>query len=373
MFYDNILSLFSKLFFYEDLHLSRIKCLAGFVSSILSQRTVNMAILSCAYPTESTEQSAYMRLRRFLIGVSFKSQSLAKIIAELSDLPIDKQWILSIDRTNWKFGKNHINLLVLSACSELGSAAIPLFWIQLEDKKCGNSDHLDRLDLMDMFCQAFGKEKIFAVVGDREFIGTEWFSWFAINKINYAIRLRENGTYIANSKGKMLLASELLRGLNVNEKQSLGIRKVGKSGEQFHYLTATRNNNGEILLLAHSEQIKQPIEIYKKRWQIEVLFKCCKTNGFDMETTHVTRQERIETLMGVIALAFVIAYKFGIWQSKTKPQKIKKHGYLAMSVFKQGTQIISRIVNNYKQKLYVIDQIYQKLFSNIFTKVSFVW
>jgi hypothetical protein len=292
-----------------------------------------MAVLAQGFVTQAKAGSAYERLRRFVSEIAFDARKLAVIIAGLSGLP-DAPWVLSLDRTNWKFGKRHINLLVLSACSPTCSAAVPLFWMQLDDKRQGNSDHIDRLDLLEMFCQVFGKEKIIAITGDREFIGEHWFDWMEQQGIDFVMRIKENGTYIANARGKMMLASDLLRNLNVHEVVSLGKRKVTKSGRQELRLSAIRNTKGEILLVAHSEALDQPIALYAKRWQIEVLFKCCKSNGFDLESTHVTDPDRIETLMAVMAIAFAVAYTFGIWHHANHPPKTKKHGYIAKSVFR---------------------------------------
>jgi len=46
----------------------------------------------------------------------FKGQEIDyKVTARLLStvLPEDERWILTMDRTNWKLGKNNINLLVL--------------------------------------------------------------------------------------------------------------------------------------------------------------------------------------------------------------------------------------------------------------------
>lgn len=49
-----------------------------------------------------------------------------------------------LDRTNWMLGKVHINILYLAVAYK--SVCIPLFWVFLEDKQRGNSDHFDRID-----------------------------------------------------------------------------------------------------------------------------------------------------------------------------------------------------------------------------------
>ena len=51
-------------------------------------------------------------------------------------------------------------------------------------------------------------------------------------------------------------------------------------------------------------KFKYALEMYKKRWEIEILFGCLKTRGFRMEDTHITDLDKIEKLVFVLAIAF---------------------------------------------------------------------
>ena len=48
------------------------------------------------------------------------------------------------------------------------------FWSMLEDKKQGNSNYIDRSDLIKKFIKCFGKDRIKYVTGDAEFIDKNW-------------------------------------------------------------------------------------------------------------------------------------------------------------------------------------------------------
>jgi len=78
---------------------------------------------------------------------------------------------LIIDRTNWKWGKTHINIMVLSV--EHFGIGIPLFWTIL--KKGGTSSTIDRKNLLKKVVSTIGKENIHMLLADREFIGEAWF------------------------------------------------------------------------------------------------------------------------------------------------------------------------------------------------------
>jgi len=64
-----------------------------------------------------------------------------KLREKVDGLPKGEKWILTMDRTNWKFGKANINFLVLGVAYK--GMAIPLFWYLLD--KRGNSNYSERI------------------------------------------------------------------------------------------------------------------------------------------------------------------------------------------------------------------------------------
>ena len=100
----------------------------------------------------------------------------------------DKQFYLSMDRTNWQWGKKNINILMLSITYK--GIAIPLLW-SLLDKK-GNSNTSERIALMERFIIQFGKDNIMGLLADREFIGADWFRWLKKERIHFIIRIKKN-------------------------------------------------------------------------------------------------------------------------------------------------------------------------------------
>lgn len=58
-------------------------------------------------------------------------------------------------------------------------------------------------------------------------------------------------------------------------------------------------------------------ECYKKRWQIETMFKALKISGFNLENTHLKDIERIEKLVAIIFIAFLWCYLVGIFLHET--------------------------------------------------------
>lgn len=72
------------------------------------------------------------------------------------------------------------------------------------------------------------------------------------------------------------------------------------------------------------------------------MFKALKSNGFNLEKSHIESVKAMDKLLYMIALAFIWAYLNGIYQHKIKPIKTLKHGYKAISIFKLGFEYIQQ-------------------------------
>ena len=198
--------------------------------------------------------------------------------------------------------------------------------------------------------QVFGITRIKALKADREFMGAPWFKWLSEQNINYVIRLKENGQYISNSRGRMIKAYDLFRPLAIGTQVNLSQRKVGKKGDTFD-IVGVRNKKGELVVLIYSPNVKDPVEIYTQRWQIETMFKAFKSSGFDCESTHITDDLRLNTLIQVMSIAFCLAYQVGEIIALVEPQIVKKHGYKQKSIFRMGLDEITIILQNIIIKL----------------------
>lgn len=112
-----------------DLNLSRTKCLAELVLSMIKLQTINLANICNGFVGSAKTTSKYKRLQRFIKFENIPAQALAKLIVAIKGLDSgdnkNKSWKLTMDRTNWKIGKIHINILYLAVCCK--NVAIPFF------------------------------------------------------------------------------------------------------------------------------------------------------------------------------------------------------------------------------------------------------
>ena len=102
----------------------------------------------------------------------------------------------------------------------------------------------------------------------------------------------------------------------------------------------------DYLIVITTEAPDTALEDYAQRWEIETLFGCLKSRGFNFEDTHLTKPERISKLLGLLTLALCWCMLLGEWQHEQKPIAIKKHGRRAKSLFRHGLDRLRNIVLN---------------------------
>jgi len=316
---------------------SRTGCLARIVLAMIAVRTVNLVDIACAFGSDKTKAlSNYRRLQRFFSGFDFSYAEVASLLFGL--FAREGKVYLSMDRTNWQWGKSPINILMLSLVYK--GTAIPLLWSMIPHK--GNSNTAARIALMERFVRQFGADRIAGLLCDREFVGKAWFNYLKKARIAFYIRIRNNAV-TTNRQGREADVWTLFLGLKHREERVLsGARKV--YGVRV-FLVGVRCDDGSQLIVACSENNPEAISIYRLRWEIETLFSCLKGRGFRFEDTHITNPERIKKLVAVLAIAFAWAHRVGEWRhDHLQPIKIKKHGRLAMSWFRYGLDFIRELL-----------------------------
>ena len=317
---------------------ARISLLANMVIALLKVRTVCLTEIAAALSGKAKIESKYKRLQRFFASFPMNMDSISRLVANIVPVSKDK-WTLSVDRTNWKLGKANINILCLGIC-HIG-ICFPVIWVSLD--KRGNSNTRERITLMERFIKIFGVEKIRCLTADREFIGFKWFSYLLERKIPFRIRIKEN-FQIISSKGRQVAIKLLFRNLKIGQIRVLSRPRVICGVKVF--VIGQKLPNGEYLILVTDSFPNTAMDDYKLRWEIETLFGCLKSRGFNFEATHLTKLERIDKLVAVLAITFSWCHITGEWLHQKKPIKIKTHGRPAVSIFRYGLDWLRVILLN---------------------------
>ena len=244
----------------------------------------------------------------------------------------NEQTVLAIDRTHWKFGSHHINVLMISIAYQ--GTAIPLVWKLLG--KAGDSSQQERIALMRgllRFLSTEQKSHIQALTADREFIGHDWLSYLTDQNVDFVIRIRKDALVAktnSTTHAHRIFATPQMRVL----------RKQRKVFGLSLYMSGQQLSADEYLILISTLKGEQMVNLYGQRWQIELLFGCLKSRGFCFEDTHQQIDQRINTMIFVLALALCWAVKTGEWlleQGCSIPiKKLKERQEKLYSIFRIG-------------------------------------
>ena len=320
---------------------TRRETLVWLVALIIQTGTVSLWRLAGYVDTNAQTLSVHRRLERFFQHVHLDEACVARLIVHIMGLS-GKPWHLALDRTNWKFGRCHINILMLGIVHE--KVCIPLFWVLLE--KAGNSNAQERTVLLERMIETFPNQPIASLSGDREFIGERWMRWLHERGIPFVLRLKEN-MYVWNENHVPVKFSIHAARLGQRQSRTLkGCWYLGRDQEASTtpvQIAMMRLKTGEMLIVAASRiGIKKALPIYRSRWGIETLFSCLKTRGLGLEDTHMTQPRKLATLTSILAIAFCLAYKAGLWLVRIKPPRYKAHGRLQRSLFALGLNAFRR-------------------------------
>ncbi len=337
------------------------------LSCILVSRTVNLNKLKDDLPNVLKVKnlkplSCYKKLLRCVEMCSPSRLWLDLLIWGLSHV-----WgvihTLHIDGTEWSFGTYNIHVLVLSA--DFQGIAIPVFFKTYRHK--GVLSETDRINFMKKalrYHDLSGK----TLLADREFIGDKWLCFLNEQGIKFIIRLRKQmykNTINAAGQDEGRSSKNAFTVLDSYEKLKQRALKKGYAqtriyiNKQEFRVEFWKNKH-------HQESVKDPIiflitnildknrvgKKYQQRWKIEYCFKHLKSNGFDIEDIGFKKIHKIQFIIAVVIVIYILAICQGLIADKKNKTKSKWKQYKnglktrAISIFRQGLFVIKTNIAN---------------------------
>jgi len=120
-------------------HKSRQEFLCSMLEGIIKSRSVIFSEIADKIESASKVESIERRIQAFFKEVSLDYSQLMYFFLSFIH---HEQLTLSIDRTEWDFGKTQINILCVVV--SIGKMAVPLYFEML-DNNSGNSNYADRI------------------------------------------------------------------------------------------------------------------------------------------------------------------------------------------------------------------------------------
>ena len=289
---------------------------------------------------------------------------------------LEQNKLLIIDRTNWKLGEVNDNILQMGIGLTNG-VMIPLLGVPLIDKR-GNSNVDERKGLLNLFIR-FAPLLVgsYTVVGDREFIGKEWFKHILSFGHNFVIRLRSKDY-------KSIIAEQIDRTPEQLEKRiRRSVRRNGyyfqpfeMDGQQLFLLVVKNKKNRKdpfVRLISNKENIEEILADYDFRWSIEVYFRKAKTDGFNLEDLRLTEPNKVFLMVVIVGFLYVKAIIAGIEQHHKKTIKKqyfknREKAYFRESFFQAGLNALSTHILNLSDWINSIQKRISKSKSKIFQR-----
>lgn len=325
-------------------HGQRLAMMSKLVMAVIKMSTVNFARLALVINAAVKTCSNFKRVQRFVREYSFCQRCFVRFAWALYGN--EGSWVaLSMDRTNWKFGRANINILTIGISYR--GTAIPLVWMLLD--KRGQSSQAERILLLErlLSCLDAGqKGRIRHLLMDREFGANDWLGHLKKRGIHFVVRIRKDAK--VRIPGKEMEA-HAWRLFETDSFRALRKRRV-VFGQRL-FIAGQRTGDKEHLILLSDEPLARGGRLYAERWGIEVFFGSLKTRGFNFEDTHLKALERIDAVMFILAIAFVWCLKTGEYLLENGHQvplkQLERRKAKLVSIFRLGLDHLKHKLLNF--------------------------
>ncbi len=234
-------------------------------------RSFFTSIFSLARPTsevdqigaDSTSDDFVRRFQRFFASCALPARHVGALILALAPKPADG-WVLAMDRTNWRFGKTHVNLLVVTVI--LNGVGLPIAWKMLpKTTKSGNSRHGHRIALIGQVLSILPAATIRALTMDRGFVGKRRLGWLTLMEVPYIVRVKAN-TRIGSAGAAWWCGRNRWKRHAVELHTVFG-RKAYFAAKRIH-----RGRDPFLAVISGTFRSEEALELYRMRWGIETFF-----------------------------------------------------------------------------------------------------
>lgn len=308
---------------------SRLNTFCGIIKSMLLTRGINFKHFASEIEGKTQLSSKEQSVSRFLMNKSLITmEEFYQFIVQY--FPAEKM-ILSIDRTNWERGKKKYNVMVIAA--SFRNIAMPIIFSVFNHK--GASNTKQQIKMVNIFIRKFGKDRIKAITGDREFGGRAFIKYLNDHRINFVIRIKSN-TNLANTN--LEISNKNIRVADAKPNKNLSCNYCGCD---VNFTKIKTKAGDDLSLIASRNLTDNPELIYKQRWDIETAFKGCKSNGFQLEQTHIINRTRFINLLKCLFISYAIAINIGWNNLSAFTIKFKKTlGSYERSILQHGLYLL---------------------------------
>lgn len=339
-------------------HKSNKKFMFLYVLALIKSRSVQFCETATHLNSEVKDESNENRIQDFFRTTIVDYKELALLF--YCTFPCHQKLDIIIDRTEWDFGKSQHNILMIIISNR--TVAIPFYWEML-DNKSGNSNTSNRIELVQKCLSLIPASRISVVLGDREFIGHDWFKYLKDNNIQFCFRIPKNHhiMYLDEDMNEQI---HLASSLQTQYPKGIIFKDYFVDGICGNVYVGT-DKSGELLFLFGTFAPKTLPKYYERRWTIETIFQDFKGRGFNLENTHLRDAQKLKKLIACVSLAYNLCKNIGVYKHKKKRILIKKHGRKKNSFFRTGLNYIRNLFKKKEELCRILTIVFRTITINL--------
>ena len=330
--------------FQDQLSGTQMKLVILICAGIFFAESIQLQDIAKYLPGTAKLHSIIRRISRFLTNAKIQvAQTHERIIK-----PILKTYAkgghmrLIIDGSKVGFG---YQLLVVSLAYK--HRAIPLAWTWVHRKR-GHSSAQVQCQLLDYVFSLIPNCAKVSVVGDCEFGSVEVIKWLECHGWLYALRQKSNTRYRLNQVDvEWLSLGDLVK---VGQRRWLPKVVLTQCHAHLTNICAIwgRGQAQPWLLATNFYCFDVAYSAYKKRMWIEEMFGDLKSNGCDIERTHLLDADKLALLTFFVILLYLLFLFKGVRVIKAGWRDWVDHpSRRDLSVFQIGFRYVQRLATNH--------------------------
>ena len=337
----------------------RVLTLTKMLYAIIRSGQSSLSRIGSEMPGATDVESRVKQAKRWLDSKysDYDSFFLPHIQPLLQGLANSGPLLLAIDGS--EVGKDCMALMVSVVW---GKRALPVCWLVSKGKKGHMSEEL-HIEVLQQLAPLLPKDSQVVLLGDGEFDGCKVQAFCKEQDWKYALRTAKTST-ITTADGETLAIGQLYP---MPEHHHWLVEHVGFTKACYGPINCLvwhdANQAEPIYLVSNLDWAKDIMDYYSRRFSIETIFGDIKSRGFNIHKVRIDDPERLNTLLMVVCIAFLLVFSLATFQDRLRPYLPKflrkdridtyscfQIGLRAFQFFiRQHLSIFPQFVNNYQQ------------------------
>jgi hypothetical protein len=334
------------------LRLSQAKTLSELVASTLVVGRVTLSAIGQRLPGTTFAKHRIKRVWRFTSNERVvPSDVMQGVVSHV----IRRRWknrkplLVALDWTDIR------GFCTLMAAAVMKGRAIPLAWASYPKWKLYKSQNNLEEGLLVLLRSMIPKHIDVIVLADRGFGRTEFARACQKQGFHYVIRIRPE-VWIRCHKYRGLLQDYPVRKGTHRLLRDVAFRKQNPVSQHvvIRWKKGLPKKRDEPWFLM-TDLDRSPValsDLYGQRMTIEELFRDNKNrrNGFALRNTQITRASRLDRLILILALAYILLVALGLWARKTHPPGFwcSSNNPKQCSAFTIGRKILDSVATSFE-------------------------